>query len=76
MSEKRNEESVKELLRELIKAKVNVNAKDKDGYPVLICACEEGYTYLAKELIKAGANCWIVDSSATKCNLSYRSEYR
>ena len=45
----------------LISQKVNINKKDVDGRTALMYAAAEGYQYMAKKLIDAGADNAIVD---------------
>ena len=52
------------LVRELLKFKLNVNSRDKNGGTALHVACSEGHFEIVKELLKNGA--WV--------NVNYRNK--
>jgi ankyrin repeat protein len=45
-----------EIVKELVKAGADVNAKDGNGYLAVVQAAQNGYVEIVKELVKAGAD--------------------
>jgi ankyrin repeat protein len=50
-----------EIVRQLIKEGVDINAKDKDGDTALIYACDQGHAEIVKLLIEAKADVNTID---------------
>ena len=64
-----------EIVNALIKARAEVNAKDKDGRTALMCAAENGRTETVNALIEAGADDLTDNEGRTALILAAESEY-